>query len=394
MDMPVWMPVAIYAILLLLYLLFYSWYHMDDSVGRRPFVMLLFLTIAILASDFYGRFEGTPGIPLPTIVGSTVINFVLLPAVGVEWHQFIRNLLPANERARMRYVTMLSNFAAGIGIVVSMLSPITSWVFYYDASGIYHRGDLFLVPAMTTLFIFLVTDIYLFTQVKSLERYSLRMLGAYPIPVIIGGLLTFVVSDVAWVPLGFSIATLALFAHIQNTGMGRDYLTGLANRKKLEMLMNERIERSASGYKFAGIMMDIDKFKFINDTLGHTSGDLALADAGHLLQSCVRSGDVVARFGGDEFFILLDIEEGDELREVVERINEEEKTFTREGRDYELRFSKGYDVFDPQKFHSVQDFLAHLDELMYKEKELHHKEAEAQAANNKDFVEERRLWDV
>ena len=393
MDMPTWLPVSIYALFVLLYISFYSWYHMDDGVGRRPFVMLLFLTGFMLVTDIYGRLEGTPGVPLPTIVGATVVNFVLLPAVGVEWHQFIRSLLSANERMRMRYITTITTFAAGFGIVISMLSPITGWVFYYDAAGLYHRGDLFLAPALTTLLIFIITDLFLFTQVKSLERYSIRMLGAYPVPIIIGGFLTLAIPDVAWIPLGFSIATFALFAHIQNTGMGRDYLTGLANRKKLEMLMGERIARSGSGHSFAGIMMDIDRFKLINDTMGHTVGDLVLADAGQLLKSCVRSGDTVARFGGDEFFILLDIEEGNELQEVVSRINEEERSFSREGKVYDLRFSKGYDVFDPERFNTAQDFIAHLDALMYKNKELHHKEADMLAASN-SVVEERRLWDV
>lgn len=372
--MPSWMPVTIYATALLAYLAFYSWRHMDDSIGRRPFVMLIFLTVCSLLADFYGRLEGLDFIPLTTLSGATVINFLLFPALGAEWHQFIRNILTAEERLRMRYIGSFVTVVAGIGIVLSMLSPVTSWVFYYDAAGHYQRGPLFLAPMITTLLIFVVTDIFLFTQVKSLSRYSIRMLGAYPIAVVIGSLLTFVIDDVPWIPLGFSISTLGLFAHMQNTGMGRDYLTGLYNRRKLEELMEEYIERTEEGRKFAAIMMDLDNFKRINDTLGHTTGDVALSETARLLKRSVRSGDAVARFGGDEFFILLDMDAEDSLEDIIKRIENEEEAFSRTDGRYELRLSKGYDFFDANKFSSVREFETHLDNLMYEDKKRRHAE--------------------
>ena len=165
---------------------------------------------------------------------------------------------------------------------------------------------------------------------------------------------------------------VALFANIQNTGMGRDYLTGLYNRRKLEELMTERVEHAKAGHSFGAIMMDVDNFKRINDTLGHATGDIALADTARLLKRSVRSGDAVARFGGDEFFVLLDIEEPSELEDVVARIQEEENIFAEEEHPYKLKLSKGYDVFDPERFTTVQEFEEYLDALMYKEKEVHH----------------------
>ncbi|MGD0228861.1 MAG: EAL domain-containing protein [Syntrophorhabdales bacterium] len=87
-----------------------------------------------------------------------------------------------------------------------------------------------------------------------------------------------------------------------------DPLTGLANRS----LLMDRLEQSLGRVKrskketFAILFLDLDRFKNVNDTLGHIVGDKVLTGIGQKLQSCVRPGDTVARLGGDEFVILLE----------------------------------------------------------------------------------------
>lgn len=371
MVVPSWMPVIIYAVIVLIFLGFYAWQNMDDSIGRQPFVMLVFLTIVMLVSDFISRLYIYEDAPHLIVAGANVITFLAMPAIGAEWFQYIRSILTAEERLRMRTLNNVVSVIVTIAFIIILLTPVTSWVYYFDANGYYHRGDLFIVPATATFIILLATAGYLLLRVKSLERYSIRILAAFLLPPAVGAVLAMVVPDVPWIPLGVSVSMVALFAHIQNTGMTNDYLTGLANRKKLEELLSERIGRAQAGYSFAGIMMDIDNFKRINDTLGHAVGDIALADTARLLKRSVRSGDAVARFGGDEFFVLLDIDEPSDLKNIVARIEEEERVFASEEHDYVLRLSKGYDFFDPEKFSTIQDFEQHLDALMYADKDAH-----------------------
>jgi len=104
-----------------------------------------------------------------------------------------------------------------------------------------------------------------------------------------------------------------------------DALTGLPNRALfLDRLTHaiERIKRKP-GYQFAVLFVDVDRFKLINDSLGHSVGDRLLARIGRRIAECLRRVDTVARFGGDEFILLLDeIDDDRQAIRVAERIRE------------------------------------------------------------------------
>ncbi|MGQ0815757.1 MAG: putative bifunctional diguanylate cyclase/phosphodiesterase [Gemmatimonadota bacterium] len=103
-----------------------------------------------------------------------------------------------------------------------------------------------------------------------------------------------------------------------------DSLTGLPNRAlfmdRLERLIRHS-QRHAS-YNFAVLFLDLDRFKVINDSLGHVLGDTLLLAIGQRLEACIRQGDTVARLGGDEFAILLDdVKDSSDATRVADRVN-------------------------------------------------------------------------
>ncbi len=101
-----------------------------------------------------------------------------------------------------------------------------------------------------------------------------------------------------------------------------DTLTGLANRTLFRDRLHQALAQSQrSGRKVAVLFLDLDRFKDINDTLGHATGDIVLQSVALRLKECVREGDTVARLGGDEFVIILPTYYGEQdLTTFAERI--------------------------------------------------------------------------
>ncbi len=100
-----------------------------------------------------------------------------------------------------------------------------------------------------------------------------------------------------------------------------DPLTGLNNRRWLENALRMRMARhSRSGEGFAVLMVDVDHFKSVNDVYGHEAGDRALQEIGAVLAHCVREGEAAARFGGEEFTVVLDTSSSSEALGAAERM--------------------------------------------------------------------------
>lgn len=128
-------------------------------------------------------------------------------------------------------------------------------------------------------------------------------------------------------PDGTAHYRIGLFADISNRKISEeiiwrqanyDALTGLPNRHMLNDRLRQEIKKAhRSGLLMAVLLIDLDRFKEINDTLGHAMGDLLLKEAARRLTSCVRDSDTVARQGGDEFIVILaDLEDS----AVIDRI--------------------------------------------------------------------------
>lgn len=127
--------------------------------------------------------------------------------------------------------------------------------------------------------------------------------------------------------VGLSLGNLRLRERLRELAL-TDPLTGLANRRRLELDLPDRLaEAESNGECIAAVMMDLDHFKRINDTHGHDVGDVVLRHAGKILQEAAREGDLAARFGGEEFLLLmgsvsaaLASQRAEELRSKIEAL--------------------------------------------------------------------------
>jgi diguanylate cyclase (GGDEF)-like protein/PAS domain S-box-containing protein len=151
-----------------------------------------------------------------------------------------------------------------------------------------------------------------------------------------------------------------------------DSLTGLPNRAlfidHLKLAVNHC--RRTRGYLFAVLFIDLDRFKIINDSLGHMVGDELLNTIAHRLEVCLRDGDTIARLGGDEFTILLDgIKDYSDAQRVAERVQEVlEQPFHLAGRELFVTASVGIKYSGGGE--QPEDLLRDADTAMYCAKAL------------------------
>jgi diguanylate cyclase (GGDEF)-like protein/PAS domain S-box-containing protein len=152
----------------------------------------------------------------------------------------------------------------------------------------------------------------------------------------------------------------------------RDRLTGLPNRASLEQRIEETItEAWRDERRFALLFLDVDRFKTINDTLGHGAGDEVLRQVADRLQETLRAGDVIARSGGDEFVVLLPrIVHAGEVESVAQRlVRALAAPVAVRGRELFVNASAGAAIF-PEDGDTAEALVAHADAAMYRAKAL------------------------
>jgi diguanylate cyclase (GGDEF)-like protein/PAS domain S-box-containing protein len=150
-----------------------------------------------------------------------------------------------------------------------------------------------------------------------------------------------------------------------------DTLTGLPNRQLLrDRLRQTMFEADRSSRVAAVMLLDLDRFKFINDTLGHEAGDTLLKGVAERLTACVRHGDTVARLGGDEFTVVLaNVAQVDDVAFVTKKILESfAQPFTIAGRELFVSPSIGITLY-PHDDRDIDNLLKNADAAMYHAKE-------------------------
>lgn len=149
-----------------------------------------------------------------------------------------------------------------------------------------------------------------------------------------------------------------------------DVLTGLSNRRFFVESLENRVERCRRyGDNCAVLFLDVDKLKAINDEHGHAAGDALLVRLAELLKIHTRMTDVVARIGGDEFGLLLDHLNGDQVVDKIDFLLEQfrAENLVHDGKALPLGASIGYCFVGPQD--TADALMSRADAAMYRAKD-------------------------
>lgn len=336
---------------------------------QKLFNIMLQVTLIMLFLDIFSRFDGNSG-SLYFIINSFGNFFIFLfsPVVPSLWLLYSCCEVYQDESRTKRLVKPLW-FIIAVNAVMTVLSLHFRWFYYIDQGNVYHRGPLFMAPALLTIGLILAAFILIVVNRKNIEKKHYFSLVFFAIPPFVCIILQILFYGASLILNGLTISFLIVFITIQNRRMDTDYLTGVYNRKKLEAYMQYKINTCSDRKTFSAILIDLNDFKNINDTFGHDIGDQALVNSVSILKSCLRSNDFIARYGGDEFYIILDVSNQSDLERAIRRIFScLEKFNDNPANPYSLGFSVGYSVYDVRSHMKSEEFQKQIDMLMYENK--------------------------
>ncbi len=198
----------------------------------------------------------------------------------------------------------------------------------------------------------------------------------FPLLPFIAGIIQFFENDYLAFPAALSLSALLMYMHNTEDAVSVDPLTGLNNRRVLVHDISNRLETGSGIYKMYLCMIDVDFFKQINDTYGHVEGDKALKLVARALQKSVagmKKRAVLARFGGDEFTVLLEVSYHNEADEIIQKMETELSDLCeKEGTPYKLTISIGKALYHASMNNNVKAWFDAADEDLYKVKEARH----------------------
>jgi len=339
----------------------------QNRLFRKLILSILFLLILESCTWLLDGAGTRPLIVLNYFV--TILLYLLTPVPAAVWALYVKSQIFPEPRA-LRTESIFFGSVIAISAVFTLLSPVTKVMFYFDSANVYHRGVAYPALAAISLFPVLYAAFLILLHRKKLIKRNFFLLIFLSCLILGSALAQILFYGLAIIWSTIVIAALLVHTNIQNDQAYKDHLTGIFNRRQLDMRLFERIQASAAGHPFSCIMLDINRFKSINDTLGHIVGDDALVSAAAILQSSIRKDDFLSRYGGDEFVILSEIAEEAVLKKLIDRINDNAEAFNRSScKPYNIDFSMGYAIYRHETGMCPTAFLNHVDMLMYRDKQ-------------------------
>ena len=304
------------------------------------------------------------------ITANRVINALYLAGgviLGCIWYLYVLETLGYTITRRLQTVVMLPGL---FFLVLNVVSIWTGWVFTVSPENVYAHGPLFWLQTIGAYGMLAIPLVHL--VVRLIRRVTppprnvvLNLLSFYFIP-IIGAIVSLFYTGMPGSWTCAAISLVLLYINDQDREIIRDGLTGLNNRKTLDGVFPEYVKTGEPLYLF---MMDLDRFKQINDTYGHPVGDQALVAAASLLSaSMVGRKGILVRYGGDEFLIMGFFEDDAGADGFKQAILQRFDDYRREHKPpYWFAMSIGYSRHRPGQ--TLEALIDQADHALYQEKQ-------------------------
>lgn len=312
-----------------------------------------------------------------TISGGVFINYwinyfhiLVSPTPVILWTIYIYSLAH-NDLKKLKRVISVLMMPFLLNLVIMIITLFNDFVFYIDELNFYQRNTGIYVSFAISIIMIVITLLYAYSERKHFRRKTLLPVVSFGLFPLIGGCLQVMFYGTTIVWSLAAMALLVLYIFIEFNEMNIDYLTGLPSRRRVDDYIHSEMKNAQSGKStFALLMIDLDGFKNINDTYGHPEGDHALMTFSNILVHSTKRVDMVARFAGDEFLVVLHLNSHNDIEKVINRIQRTTDAYNKKKVvPYELKYSIGYLQYDPKKYQFYKDVLKEVDSRMYTNKE-------------------------
>lgn len=337
----------------------------DDQLFFSMCLMGMFMCVLETASYFVdgAAFPGARSL-------SVTVNAILFMGSALcafLWAAYVECKLFGRVPGLLSY-TALPALAVCLMAALNLFFPV---FFSVSPDNVYQRQPLAAASYLVVYGYLLWGAWQVFRYRRKAGRYLFMPVMVFLAPIFIGSLIQFFCYGMSliWVSVAFGLTSL--YINIQNETFMLDALTKLYNREYLTRYLRYLTQHMAPQDRFSGIMIDINSFKAINDTYGHSVGDDALQAVGRVLSEAVTGKDVAARYGGDEF-VVITMGDGAAASALMERIQARTALLNQgDRRPYAITLSMGLAVYDPGA-DTLDTFLRRMDKRMYEEKRRHY----------------------
>lgn len=345
-----------------------------NSAKRKVFVASIFFAAVLNLMDIVWQL----GIYDVLHISHTmmhVINCVYFLCFGISSYPWLvfSEIIHKIQLYKNKLLFALSMLPLFLFVVLAGASVNTGWFFYFDAAGAYRRGPLFLLQyVLTFCYVFMAAGISLcrlFSRKVYARREDYMLMLSFVVPPIVCSVLQYLLQPLPILSASFVLGFSLVFTSSMQTEISLDALTGINNRRKVLLELENNVRSLPKGKKLYFLFLDVDDFKSINDLYGHYDGDKTLQTVADALRAvCKTTGGICGRYGGDEFVMVQQLEENDDIRIVCSLIHDKVSEFNdNSDSDYDVSVSVGYSVFGGDG-DDVQSLIQRADKQMYSRK--------------------------
>lgn len=309
-----------------------------------------------------------------------MVYFILFEFMAYLWYLYVVDVLENGVGQRGRSV-FVPSIPLLIFVVILCTNPWTKLIFYIDENNYYVRGKGFLIhPIIAMGYVIWASVKALYQSVKEeqIERKTeWRWLAGFVMLPCIGGILQILFYGVELSQPFMAASLLIVYLNVQQSQVIRDGLTGLNNRRRLDQYLLEIDEQNWRGEMCHLLLLDVDRFKKINDTYGHVTGDNVLRLVAEQIKRVFgNSRGFLARYGGDEFVIILKGKTDEEVARHIQELRDGVAQMKwADGCPWKITISVGCARYGEVPMHTVKELVTLADARMYEEKNANRERA-------------------